>query len=270
MRQDHAAPDTCARDGGEESLVRTVRVIGAPRSGTNLVKYLMEANTDFRCVFNLGWWKHAVVPPLFDYHEPQADNTPTVIMFRHPVSQILSFFRFSEKGRSAIYGAGSLAEFIRSPVFMDPPGVFSYRFATPVAYWEQYYYAALRWQRPGKFFLSLEAIKARPMVLLDLLRTLDPHCGLPETVSLPDQYLGRNVDTHVAEASPFEAGTTLEREDADAEALARTLDPSDWQSIMTDQVRSLYAELEESNFSHVPVSGTARPTGTGLGIEADG
>ena len=270
MRQEPATPDARARDGGEGSLVRTVRVIGAPRSGTNLVKYLMEANTDFRCVFNLGWWKHAVVPPLFDYHQPQTDNTPTVIMFRHPVSQILSFFRFSEKGRSAIYGAAGLAEFIRSPVFMDPPGVFSYRFSTPVAYWEQYYYAALRWQRPGKFFLSLEALKARPEVLLDLLRTIDPHCPLPGTVSLPDQYLGRNVDTHIAEASPFEAGTTLEEEDADAEALARTLAPGDLQCIMTGQVRALYAELEESNFSRMPASDAARPTGTNLGIEADG
>ena len=41
--------DTRQDSPGAMSLSRTIRVIGVPRSGTNLVKYLLEANTGFRC-----------------------------------------------------------------------------------------------------------------------------------------------------------------------------------------------------------------------------
>lgn len=218
-----------------------VRVIGVPRSGTNLAKYLLETHTTLRCVFNHGWWKHAVIPPLFAAGEPLPDATPTLVLFREPVAQMLAFFRFSEKGRAAIYGDSPLDAFLRQPVRTDPPGGYSYRFASPMAYWQQFYDAALRWDTGTRFFVSLEAVQARPGLLLDIARAIDADCVRNEEIALPEAYLGRNGDAHVSQGFGFESDRATE--DAEAAAVAVGCTDADRALILGDGVRQLYAEL---------------------------
>jgi hypothetical protein len=224
-----------------------VRVIGVPRSGTNLAKYLLETHTTLRCVFNHGWWKHAVIPPLFASGEPLPDTTPTIVLFREPVAQMLAFFRFSEKGRSAIYGDSPLDAFLRHPVRTDPPGGYSYRFASPMAYWEQFYDAALRWDTGTRFFVSLEAVQARPALLLDIARAIDPNCVRDEEIALPEAYLGRNGDAHVSQSFGFEGDRATE--EADAAVVAAGCSGADRELILGETVRQLYEELLQASFS---------------------
>lgn len=222
----------------------TVRVIGVPRSGTNLVKYLLETHTSLRCLFNHGWWKHAVIPALFADGQPVRDGTPTIVLFREPLDQMQAFFRFSEKGRAAIYGDTPLPAFLRGPVRTDPPEGMSYWYPSPVAYWEQYYEAALRWDAPGRHFLSLESLQADPGVLRRLAERIAPGCAGDAAFALPAGYVGRNGDAHVAEGFGFEPGTSLAREQAEAEATRAGFDAADRAHVLTEHVRALHAELQ--------------------------
>lgn len=232
-------------------LMQKIRVIGVPRSGTNLAKYLLESHTDFRCYFNDGWWKHAVIPALYEGREPKLDPTPTVVMFRDPVAQMIAFFRFSEKGRRAIYGdatGNGLGYFLRSPVHTDAPRGFRYRFPTPIAYWEQFYWAALQWEAPAKFFVSLDALKQDPSLLMRLARRLNPRLEAVANLQLPGKYLGRNGDVHVSEGFVFEENTSREIEDAEAQALKEWMQPGDLERIQAAEVTRLYGMLQEKQF----------------------
>ena len=224
-------------------MTQTVRVIGVPRSGTNLVKYLLETHTSLRCRFNHGWWKHAVVPALFADGQPLRDDTPTIVLFREPLDQMQAFFRFSEKGRAAIYGDTPLPAFLRGAVRTDPPEGMSYWYPSPVAYWEQFYEAALRWDAPAKYFLSLESFQQEPGVLARLAERIAPRCVAQAAFELPGAYVGRNGDAHVAEGFGFEPGTTVAREQAEAEAARAGFDAADRALVLTDHVRALHAEL---------------------------
>jgi hypothetical protein len=226
-------------------MTLTVRVIGVPRSGTNLVKYLLETHTSLRCRFNHGWWKHAVIPALFEDGQPLRDGTPTIVLFREPLDQMQAFFRFSEKGRAAIYGDTPLPAFLRGPVRTDPPEGMSYWYPSPVAYWEQYYEAALRWDAPAKHFLSLEALQADPGVLQRLARAIAPDCIHREPFALPQGYVGRNGDAHVADGFGFEAVTSLAREQAEAQATRAAFGADDANLVSTAHVLAVYAELQE-------------------------
>jgi hypothetical protein len=198
-----------------------IRVIGTPRSGTNLIKYLVESSTDCVCRFNVGWWKHSIIPPLMTLGGTTVpDDLPTVIMFREPSRQVVSFYNFAAKGRTAISGASSFETFIASPIVMTTPGEANrYTFRTPIDYWSQFYYAALEWRHPNKIFIELSDLQAEPDLTLAAMREIFPDRSFASMASLPEQYLGRNGDAPISEAWGYETDTTLQREAEAAEAL---------------------------------------------------
>lgn len=227
-----------------------IRVIGTPRSGTNLFKYLVESSTDYVCRFNAGWWKHAIIPPLMAPGETVSDELATVVMFREPARQIASFFNFAAKGRTAISGAGTFDEFIASHIFMaTPDGQHRYTFLTPLDYWSQFYYAALEWRHPNKIYIELSDLQAEPALAAAAMRQMFPGQRFGLVPSLPEQYLGRNGDAPISEVWGFEADTTLQKE-RDAGELLLTSAIAEHNLNMTSPLaREIYDRLCEQKLS---------------------
>jgi hypothetical protein len=232
---------------GEEQSGRIrmqeLRVIGVPRSGTNLVKYLIENNTDVRCFFNLGWWKHAVIPTFMVQEQIRKTETPTLIMFREPLRQVASFYNFARKGRTAISGAEQFRAFISSPIRMTPDiNSIEYHFCTPIEYWTQFYYAATRWTSDNKFFIDLDDLQKDPRILAAVLSEIfsDTQSINPR---LPERYLGRNPDRQVSEGWEFEPGTTFDNENREVTLLLTSLSPSEVASILSPHTTALYERL---------------------------
>jgi hypothetical protein len=223
--------------------MKKVRVIGVPRSGTNLVKYLIETNTDIRCYFNKGWWKHAIIPPLMTQLESIIDEIPTLIMFREPLRQIASFYKFARKGRGAISGSSDFRTFIASPIRMIAARDFKYYYGSPVEYWTQYYYAAIEWGSKQKFYVDLEELQVSPSIIGDIVAEIFPQARETINAALPDRYLGRNRDIHVSEAWSYETDTTLDQENQQAALLVQQLSPDDYDKVLNVKVRELYEQL---------------------------
>ena len=198
-----------------DNLPEILRIIGVPRSGTNLAKYLIEMSTDAPCAFNIGWWKHLIIPSLMN---PPMAASPTIIMFREPVRQLASFFTFASKGRSAITGEESFDDFLRSPISMRPPNLtITYTFSSPTAYWLQYYQAALSWSEARKHFVDLGDLRQNPSLIsliLDRLKVAHTSSSEPK---LPDAYLGRHGDEHMSTALTWEADMSVADQNLAAE-----------------------------------------------------
>jgi hypothetical protein len=233
----------------------SIRVIGVPRSGTNLLKFMIETHSKINCFFNVHWWKHAVIPPLMMKNSDIMDDIPTVVMFRNPVAQIVSFYNFSIKGRTAMRGEKDLSAFVESPIFMKPPNEsIEYRYSSPVEYWIQYYYSALSVIKTGRrnyIFLSLEAINRDPGIISNVVRNFYPEAECGAIDRLPSAYMGRNGDTHVSDRFSFEQGMSIETEKNVVSSLLRTMSPLA-EKYICNLTTTLYAQARSIEFkSHV-------------------
>jgi len=72
-----------------------VRVMGTPRSGTNLAKHLIERYLGVPVVFDHGFWKHGIFPALMSGRDLLYGELPIVVMSKDPVSQVLAWYRLA-------------------------------------------------------------------------------------------------------------------------------------------------------------------------------
>ena len=129
-----------------------VRVMGTPRSGTNLVKYLVERYLQVPVVFDQGFWKHGIFPALMNGRELDYGDLPIVVVSKDPVSQLLSWYR-QARNDTLFKPSRNLAAFLSQPfeVRQDftAPRKMEYRFRTPADYWNQFYFAMDALRRTG-------------------------------------------------------------------------------------------------------------------------
>ena len=220
-----------------------IRVIGPPRSGTNLIKYLVETHTELRCWFNYGWWKHAVIPPLMQQDAAIADTTPTIILFRDPVMQMASFYKAARQGRSVLSGGKDLQSFLRSPIEMSINADYKYLYSSPVDYWAQFYFSALNWKMNNRFFVDFDRLIGNPKKMRDILYRIFNFRGsswLP--FEAPREYLGLNSDQHISDSLVYE-DTTVAEEDILRLAIIDDFQPQDLALVRTESVVHIYAEL---------------------------
>lgn len=230
-----------------------MRVIGPPRSGTNLAKFLVEVNTPIKCHFDSGWWKHALISPQPSGRLPTSPELPTVIMFREPVAQLVALFRLSQRKARSIQGEGSLEEFIASPIVIaHPDRLISYRFPSPIEYLLQYYHAALNWAFPGKAFVELTDLQGNPQTLSAFLSYCFGEYGRSPLSTLPAGYLGRNPDTDFSKGVRYEEGTTLGEEETASLRMRRELAPSILTHIDLSGLGRLHAQLRLNRLQPPP------------------
>jgi hypothetical protein len=143
-----------------------VIVVGAFRSGTNVMKLLLEQCFHARCLFNQWGWKHAPAPTLVAACGHLRPATPLVIMVKEPLSQNVSLFRHWQRTRPSLIGERSFAEFIRCE-FVVHDNSFGgrgpkYIFPTPTDYWNQFYFSYMFWDdiRPASLLVRLDHLES--------------------------------------------------------------------------------------------------------------
>jgi hypothetical protein len=145
-----------------------VRIIGTPRSGTNLTKYLVERHLGVRAIFNRGFWKHAIFPSLIEDNTLTFGGMPVVVVSRDPISQIYAWYRLARERGTIFSSAPDPIAFVDSPLTMTlisfPPRTISFRFARPIDYWNQFHFAPLSLERSGApiRFIRYEDLQNEP------------------------------------------------------------------------------------------------------------
>ena len=186
-----------------------VRVMGVPRSGTNLAKYLLERHLGVPVVFDQGFWKHGIFPALMNGRDIQYGDLPIIVMSKDPVSQLLSWFRLART--DTIFEPNrNLGAFLSKPFAVrqdfTEPGRMEYRFRSPADYWNQFYFAMDALRRAGApvHFVSYEHLVSCPALSLHMIShflgrptPFDVH----SPVDIPRHALGASNDIDKA-ASP--------------------------------------------------------------------
>jgi hypothetical protein len=200
------------------------------------------------CGFNVGWWKHAIIPPLMQRNECSVDDIPTIVMFREPARQIVSFYKFAMKGRSpSIGGEKGFENFIRNPIYMKPFNhCVSYVFPKPLDYWIQFYWAAVQWDRPSLCFLELETLRKDTDVLAKSIASIQPGFSAGGDFALPKGYLGRNSDSHFMKGHVYEQGVTLEDSETEARAVIEQIREDDRPYLTTTLADELLSKMRHS------------------------
>jgi len=131
-----------------ETLVR-VSVVGALRTGTNYLKFLLESNYFVRAEFDAFGWKHGGVPilPAAGRRSPYPD-IPLFYVVKNPFAFVLSLHRYhrrklDEGHRISLIAAHAWEAFVTSPIVIfdsQLPASPQMRFANPVQYWNFIYW----------------------------------------------------------------------------------------------------------------------------------
>jgi len=171
-----------AHDGSQtqhDGDAARVRIMGTPRSGTNLAKHLVETHLGVPVVFDQGFWKHGIFPALMSGRDLGYGGLPIIVMSKDPITQLLSWFRFT-RNRSIFRPARHLGPFLNGPLEIrqdfTQPKQMEYRFRTPADYWNQFYFAMEALRRTGApvHFTCYEQLVSTPALCLSSMsRFLD-------------------------------------------------------------------------------------------------
>jgi len=120
-----------------------VAVIGAMRSGTNLVTTLLVQHWHIRVDDGAYGWKHSGVP-VFKHHSPfRYPKVPIILVTKDPYAFVLSMFKYSNSDTNAVKrislrGSQIFDDFLRSPIYIwdsQLSGSPEMRFSDPIEYW---------------------------------------------------------------------------------------------------------------------------------------
>jgi hypothetical protein len=189
-----------------------VRVMGTPRSGTNLAKYLVERYLKTPVVFDQGFWKHGIFPALMSGRDLQYGELLIIVVSKDPVTQILSWYRYARN--NIVFEQGKcLGSFLSRPFeirqdFTEPKQM-EYRFRNPSDYWNQFYFAMDALRRTGApvHFVCYEQLVSSPALALNSIS----HClglsspfDVASAVAIPQHALGASNDIDWAASSTID------------------------------------------------------------------
>ncbi len=144
-----------------------VAVMGAFRTGTNYVRFLLEKNFDCRIVYDAYGWKHGGVPVLTRYSGLTYPAVPVVYVVKHPASFITSLYDYFRDVNRNIIAPTDWEAFLRSPLVIfdsKPESSSQMRFSNPMQYWNFIYWnlAHLPTERFRSAGLRYESVLENP------------------------------------------------------------------------------------------------------------
>jgi hypothetical protein len=219
-----------------------VAVMGAFRTGTNYVRFLLEQNFQCRILYDAYGWKHGGVPVVTRYSGLAYPSIPVVYVVKHPAAFITSLYDyFIDKNRN-IAAPTDWASFLREPLVIfdsKPEESSQMRFANPMQYWNFIYWnlSTLPAARFQSFGLRYETVLENPQGEIGrVAEALGLH-RKSEGFSLPEGKLARMNDkqrfepqkavtTETFNAVLYRNNSYLNRyADADLDVLRAELDP---------------------------------------------
>lgn len=201
-----------------------IMIAGPFRSGTNLMKYAIERNTNAKCVFNSLWWKHSPVPTLHDNRLHDQPKIPMIVMVREPSAVLKSTYEFFRITRKPIIEDRTFSEYLRSELIVhdrqDRKGAPQYLFPTPVDYWNHFYWSWLTWKAASDsvVFVDMRALTRGPGSVLESISqkfnipvvTPFNKITLPNAAVLPS---GDHTGSRLAKVAVNRSETVLDPQD---------------------------------------------------------
>jgi hypothetical protein len=187
----------------------TVKVVGTFRSGTNLLKYLLESTFFVHVVFSEHGWKHAPAP--ISFHKDRLIECPfsIIVMAKNPFHSFVSWGDYWLLRRSRFNPSSEISTFIREPLLvcdLTKPRSPSLKFRNAVDYWNQFYWSYLSICEPANPILCrrYEDLVSDPEEFLsDLAERLRLERLLGRgTVTLPKLRLATMNDGHIEYRDP--------------------------------------------------------------------
>jgi hypothetical protein len=175
-----------------------ILIVGTFRSGTNLLKFVLEQHFHTDVLFSEWFWKHGVPPTSVMY--PTPISVPIVVVTKDPIAFNASAYNFWKTRRPELDCGRSISEFVRRRfiVYDNTGGLIKpkYAFPCPTDYWNQYHFSWLNWAEVSErlFFVQLEKLRSDPnrevealASKLDLQRRDGGQIELPNTPVIPSQ-----------------------------------------------------------------------------------
>lgn len=216
------------RPAGDEP--QRVGVLGGLRTGTNYLKFLLEANYVVRAEFNCFGWKHAGVPILPAGGPGAYPDIPLCYIVKNPFAFVLSLHRYHRRKHEhghviSLAAAAPWQDFLTSPITIfdsQLAGSPQLRFANPVHYWNFLYWnlETLDRRRFRVWGVNYEDLVADPQRLRDV-EGIAPLVRRHAEIVTPGNELRRLGGGPGAAARGYETG---EQFDAAAYASAAYLD----------------------------------------------
>ncbi len=193
----------------EASGKQEIIVNGVFRSGTNLVKYLVEENSDLTVRFNKYWWKH--LPPPYNATTSEVlSQSRVIITIRNPVSWSNSIYNFFLRKRGEIYHSSLLyPEFIKEKAIIFDSSKSSmasprYVYGNIFEYYNNYYLTWLALEAVANVkFVNIDQLKKEPEMFLRLF----PEAGrAKKDFDLPEMPVLPSSDQRRTELGTFRSG----------------------------------------------------------------
>lgn len=217
---------------------KEVQIYGPFRSGTNLMKLIIEDNYRCKAYFNKYWWKNMPAPTLFENRRGKVSSYKAdfrkIIMLREPSALCYGFFKHWRKTRPALLKNLTFGEFIRAPFIVHDNSFGNlapkYYYENPLAYINQYCISWLTWEDASKNiqYINLLALTENTAETLNkiaeafnLKLVQNAALSIPMNEVLPSSDLEKS-----AISMPRIESERFELEDEDSEFIMFKLEPS--------------------------------------------
>lgn len=180
-----------------------INVVGVFRSGTNLMKAMLEENFHTKVVFSKWHWKHSILPMRPDQQMIFTPPVPMVVVYKRPDAFNVSLYQYWKKTRAYLMPKNqTLSEFVRAELIVHDDTFQSraphYLFQTPTDYWNQFHYPYLNWQenQSNIHFVFYDDLIGNPhQTLLALQKSLRIRRKTTGVMQLPRQQVTPSSDS---------------------------------------------------------------------------
>lgn len=157
-------------------MEKVIKISGPFRSGTNLMKYLLQENYQCSPLFDVGWWKHSLPPCIIiNQQEHWLPNFLSIVMVRDPQKFCSSLFTFYQATRPNLIKGKNFSNFIRSEIIVHDiqhkASGPKYWYRSPVDYWNSFYHAWLEWENMNQrtVFVNIDSLIQETELILQNL-----------------------------------------------------------------------------------------------------
>ncbi|MFC3206402.1 hypothetical protein [Aquamicrobium soli] len=176
--------------------MKVFKLYGLFRSGTNLLKLLIEQNMEATCRVNIGGHKHLYTPINFgnDGYEPPSEDI--LVCVKDPYANMHSLFKYAHTVDFQHFQCDSNWDaFLRSRFVVSlntQPKVPGFLFRTPVDYWNSHYFHMLSLPEARTMIIRYEDVLSNPGEVLQRIASRFPAANLTnEAIKLPWRRLRR-------------------------------------------------------------------------------
>lgn len=178
---------------------KKITVLGAFRTGTNYVRYLLESNYRCRAAYDTFGWKHSGISIFSQSSGIKYAKQPVVYISKNPASFVVSLYDYYLKIDRNIIAEKNWHDFLRSPIVIfdsKPDKSVQLRFSNPVQYWNYLYWNLSN--LPKKQFISFglryESVIQNPEAEIEAIAQQLKLRRISENFILPDKKMWRMKD----------------------------------------------------------------------------